>query len=192
MLYIYYHNIPRESRDSVLGIVTRLRAGRSRNCSIPSRGKTSMSSPKRPDWLWDPLILMVNGYWMHVPGVQRPGLEADHLPPFLRLKWAELYLHSIRLHDINRDDLTFAITLFIRLYVGFLPSNGRCRMYLLGSVCYIPHLLINTKTIVILINVTYSVHSTFKEEPVWKWSLCSELNLFNLMMAHWSRNTHFI
>jgi len=41
-------------------------------------------------------------------------------------------------------------------------------MYLLSSVCYIPHLLINTKTIVILINVTYSVNTTFKEERVWK------------------------
>jgi len=40
--------------------------------------------------------------------------------------------------------------------------------------------------------VTHSVNSTFKEEPVWKWSLCSEPNLFNPMMAHWSRNTHFI
>lgn len=69
---------------------------------------------------------------------------------------------------MNRDDFTFTITLFIRLYVGFLPSNSRCRMYLLSSVCYIPHLLINTKTIVILINVTYSVNSTFKEERVWK------------------------
>jgi hypothetical protein len=84
--FIYYHIIPRESRECVLGIVTRVRAGRSRNCSIPSRGKTSMSSPKRPDWLWNPLILMFNGYRMHVPGVQRPGREADHLPPFLRLK----------------------------------------------------------------------------------------------------------
>jgi hypothetical protein len=189
---LYYHNIPRESRKCVLGMVTRLRVGRSRNCSIPSRGKTSITSPKRPDWLWDPLILMFNGYRMHVPDVQRPMREADHLPPFLRLNWAELYLHSIRLHGMNRDDFIFTITLFIWLYVGFLPSNSRCRMYLLSSVCYIPHLLISTKTVVILINLTYSFNSTFKDEPVEKWSLCSEPNLFNLMMADWSRNTQFI
>jgi len=116
--FIYYHNIPRESRGSVLGIVTRLRAGRSRNCSIPSRGKTSMSSLKPPDWFWNPLILMFNGYRRHVPGIQRSGREADHLPPFPKLKQAKLYLHSIRLHDMNRDNFTFTVTSFIRLYVG--------------------------------------------------------------------------
>jgi hypothetical protein len=45
--------------DSVVGTVTRLRVERPRD---QGRGKTHMSSPKRPDRLWGPCSLMFNGY----------------------------------------------------------------------------------------------------------------------------------
>jgi hypothetical protein len=50
--------------------------------SIPGRGKKFLSSPQRPDWLWDQHGLLCNGYRGALsPGVNRPGREADHSPP---------------------------------------------------------------------------------------------------------------
>ena len=34
--------------------------------------------PVRP---WGPLSLLLNGNWCSVPGVKRPGREAEHSPP---------------------------------------------------------------------------------------------------------------
>ena len=66
------------SRDSSVGIVTRLQAGRS-GVRIPT-GAWEFSS-KRPDGLWDPPSLIFNVYWGSSPGVKRPGREADHSSP---------------------------------------------------------------------------------------------------------------
>jgi len=39
-------------------LLARLKVGRARNLgSIPNRGKTAFSSPKRPEWPWDHLAL---------------------------------------------------------------------------------------------------------------------------------------
>jgi hypothetical protein len=45
-------------------------------------GQEIFSSPKRPDRLWGPRSLLLNGYRGSFPGVKRPGSEVDHLPPF--------------------------------------------------------------------------------------------------------------
>jgi len=34
-----------------------------------------LSSPKHTDQLWDPPNLLLSGYWVSFPGVQRPGYE---------------------------------------------------------------------------------------------------------------------
>jgi hypothetical protein len=56
--------------------------------SIPGRGKGFLSSPQRPDRLWDPPIILHNLYlWLFSPGVNRPDREADHsLPSFAVVK----------------------------------------------------------------------------------------------------------
>ena len=63
-----------ESQDSVVGIATRLRAGRLRNRVWFLYGERGfLSSSKRPDRLWRPQHLI---QW--VLRVKRPGYEGDH------------------------------------------------------------------------------------------------------------------
>jgi hypothetical protein len=65
------------SRDSSLGKVNTLRAGRRRNHEpVPSRDKGLLSSLQRPYGLWSPSCLLFTVYWDSFPGVQRPGREA--------------------------------------------------------------------------------------------------------------------
>jgi hypothetical protein len=91
-----------KSRDSSVGIATRLRAGRSEFYgSITGGGWKFLSSPPalgptQPPIQWVPRGLSV--------GVKRPMREADHLPPSSAevREWVELYLHSpIRLSWID-------------------------------------------------------------------------------------------
>lgn len=54
------------SQGSSEGVVTRLRVGEQRNgFSIPRRCKIRLSPPKRPDRLWCPRSLLVNGHRCH-------------------------------------------------------------------------------------------------------------------------------
>jgi hypothetical protein len=73
------------SRDSSVGIGTRLCAGRPRSRhSIPGRilgglrAGPHFTKTQRPDRLWDPPSLLTKGYrgW-----VKRPDREVKHLPP---------------------------------------------------------------------------------------------------------------
>ena len=55
----------RGSRDSVIGIMARLRAGRS---AFETRQEQEIfSSPKRPDWLWCQYSLLLDGYHSSFP-----------------------------------------------------------------------------------------------------------------------------
>jgi hypothetical protein len=66
------------SQDSVGNIATRPRHGQPRNCgSIPSRGKRIFASPKSPEWLWGPLILLFRRYHRLFPQAYR---EDDNSP----------------------------------------------------------------------------------------------------------------
>jgi hypothetical protein len=57
-----------KSRDSSVGIATRLRAGRPDDRgSIPGGGWEFLSSPTRPDRLWGPPNLLSNGYRERFP-----------------------------------------------------------------------------------------------------------------------------
>jgi hypothetical protein len=85
------------SRDSSVGIETRLRVGRSGFYgSISSGGWEFFSSPPRLDWLWDPPSLNPTGTGTLSLEVKRPGSEADHssLSSAEVKECVELYLHS--------------------------------------------------------------------------------------------------
>jgi hypothetical protein len=65
------------SRDSSVGVATGWTAG----LRIPAGVKIS-SAAQRPNLLWGPPSLLFNGYRRLFPrGINRPGREADHLPP---------------------------------------------------------------------------------------------------------------
>lgn len=67
------------SRDSSVGIATRLWAGRMRGqVSIPGRGTTVFSSRWSPDRLWSPSSLLCSYSWYR--RVKRQGLEANNSP----------------------------------------------------------------------------------------------------------------
>ena len=65
---------PDRSRVSVLGIWTRLRAGRSGN---PGKGRRLPSSAKPPDRLWVPPSFLFNRYRRCFPGLKQPGREVN-------------------------------------------------------------------------------------------------------------------
>jgi len=72
------------SWDGSVSIVTRLRAGRSRNhCSISGKGKR-FPSPKRPYRLWSPPSIPLNRQLRFLRwGVKRPGRTDNHSPPLV-------------------------------------------------------------------------------------------------------------
>jgi hypothetical protein len=71
--------IQRRFWGSSVNIVTRLRAGRLGFNFRRGQWRHFFPSSPRPDWLWDPLRLLSNGYReLFPPGVKRQGREADH------------------------------------------------------------------------------------------------------------------
>ena len=61
---------------SPVGIVTRVRAGRS-GVRVPVRAR-DYSSPKRPERVWSSPRLIFILYWLSSPGVNWPGREVNH------------------------------------------------------------------------------------------------------------------
>jgi hypothetical protein len=80
------------SWTSVFGIVARLWAGRS-GVRIPVGARDFFSSPKRPE---------PRSHW--VPGVKRPGREANRLMPGLIMYGA---IPLLPLCGVNKENLTF-------------------------------------------------------------------------------------
>jgi hypothetical protein len=67
-----------KSRGSAVGIPTRYgQDDRGVEVRFPVKSRI-LSSPYRPDRLWDPPSPLSNGYWRLFPLVKRPGREADH------------------------------------------------------------------------------------------------------------------
>jgi hypothetical protein len=81
------------SQDSLVGIVTRLPAGPTRNHgSTLVKDMQLFSSPKCPDWFW---VLPCSGMSEGIsPWVKRPGRKADHSPPYcteVQNSWTCIY-----------------------------------------------------------------------------------------------------
>jgi hypothetical protein len=66
------------SRDSVVGIASKLRAGRYRT-RIPAGTKYLSLLPNRPDRLWDSPSILLTEYWGSLPGVQQQGYLVPRL-----------------------------------------------------------------------------------------------------------------
>jgi hypothetical protein len=83
------------SRDSSVDIATGYTLdNREFGVRVPVESRI-LSSPCRPDRLWDPPNLLFNGY----QEVKRQGCEADHSPA--ASAEVDLYIHSpIRLHGV--------------------------------------------------------------------------------------------
>jgi hypothetical protein len=105
-----------ESWDSSFAIVTRLQAGQPRNRGFsPGRGKRPLP-PKRPDWLWSPLRLLINETGKYFTRGNATGAGSWSLPQLelrLRINGA-ISLLSHMLSQCERDILMF-LSLYGRL-----------------------------------------------------------------------------
>jgi hypothetical protein len=85
--------------------------------------KRFLSSPKRPDWLWNPPSLLFSVYWTSFPGVKRTGSEVKHSPPssiHFKDEWSYISTSSVCLHGVNGDKFTVLPRPFI---FHVLPSS---------------------------------------------------------------------
>jgi hypothetical protein len=72
---------------------------------IPARQKI-FSSPRPSDHPWDPLIILLNGYWAHFP---KPGHGADHPPPTnadVKNMWSHTSSSHLALHCEDKNNFT--------------------------------------------------------------------------------------
>jgi hypothetical protein len=71
-------------------------------------GFDSQSSPSRPDWLWDPLTLLLLGYWGENGWGVKPAPSLHLVPRYMRV---ELYLQSPTTSSWRRTLLRTGTTL---------------------------------------------------------------------------------
>jgi hypothetical protein len=67
-------------------------------------------SPTRPDRLWDPPILLYNGYRGSFQGLKRPGREVNHPPPSsaaVKNEWRCTSAPPIFFNVVDRENFTF-------------------------------------------------------------------------------------
>ena len=103
-----------KSRDSSVGIVTRLRAGRS--------GVRRPASPKLPDWLRAPPSLF-DGYRHFFSRVKRPKREAYHSSPSVtkvKNEWSCVTTPLVCLDGVDRNSFAFV----------FYPHSDVCKFLL--------------------------------------------------------------
>ena len=77
--------------------------------SNPSRS-TRFYSPKRPDRLWGPPSLLLNGYRVSFPRVKWPLREVNHSPPSsaeVKNKWSYTSTPPICIHGVDRENFNF-------------------------------------------------------------------------------------
>jgi hypothetical protein len=100
--------------------------GRTVQGSNPGRGKIFFSSPKRPDRLWCPPSILLNGYRGSFPGVRRSEGDADRWPPSAAEVKNESSPLPIYLHDVGMDNFTLIME-------NYLPSILRIREVLVSN-----------------------------------------------------------
>jgi hypothetical protein len=76
----------------------------------PSRSVKFSLLQDRPYRPWGPPRLLFNGNQRPSPGLGRRGPEFDHLSPSIaevKIEWIYTSTPPIRLHDVDREKLTF-------------------------------------------------------------------------------------
>jgi len=99
-----YH--PTGSRDRSVGMATTVWTIRFSN---PGKGKTFVSSPKRPDWFWGPNTLPLHGYRGSCAGIYRPWRDTGHsLPSSAKVKNERSYRSKppAYLQGVDRNKFT--------------------------------------------------------------------------------------
>jgi len=81
-------------------------SGRKVSGSNSGRGKIFFSSPKRPEGLWGPSILLFNHNRSSFLEVKRPGREDKHSPLTSTQVKSEWSYTSTRLHGVGRENFT--------------------------------------------------------------------------------------
>ena len=74
------------------------------------------SSPKRPEWLWEPKKLLFGEHKVPVPWEKRPGRDADHSPASsteLKNEWSHTTAFPIRLLDVKTENFVFTFPLSV-------------------------------------------------------------------------------
>jgi hypothetical protein len=108
------------SRDSAVGIATGYRLDDQGvvGVRVPVASRI-LSSPRRPDRLWDPPGLLANGYrGLFLKGYSGRGVKlTTHLELVPNLRMVDLYIHSpIRLHGLVLTLLSTRITISLHEY----------------------------------------------------------------------------
>ena len=65
---------------------------------------------QRPDQLWGPPTLILNGYWGSFLGIKRPGCEINHSlrsSAEVKNKWIRTFADPICHHEVYRDKFNF-------------------------------------------------------------------------------------
>jgi hypothetical protein len=105
--YSSYHY---RSQDSIVDILTRLRAGWMVWDLNPGRGKGFFSSPKCQDWFWGAPSLLLIRYWCSFLVIQQPGHEVDHSSlsvAEVKNECSYTCPHPVCLYGVGRDNCTF-------------------------------------------------------------------------------------
>ena len=78
--------------------------------SNPTRCKSSVSPPNRPNQLWYPPSFLYSGYQNYFTGVKRQVYVLDHSPPFgdeVKKRWSYASAPPICLLGVDRDFTSF-------------------------------------------------------------------------------------
>lgn len=116
------------SWGSLVGVVTRLRAGRPRNCgSIPSNGKRFISSQKRSDHLWCPPGLSLHGWSSRnlkltsqlrvVPRLRKGRAAPPHFRTVSLFVLWQLYVGPTLLETVEREAVSYHLINWEQLHV---------------------------------------------------------------------------
>jgi hypothetical protein len=123
---IVLHRSWRNWNVSLVGIVTSLRAGRS-GIPIPA-GARDFSYSNRPDLLWGPSSLLLDGCWGSFPRAKWLGRDVDHsLSSSAEVKheWSYTAALPVCLRVMDRDSFIFFSSCIV----------NACKVTVLTNIC---------------------------------------------------------